>query len=218
VSEEREGSQLRVSALAKENFSADAVWLAEQSALLRGLAHALSNRVGTIIAVTGMLSADAPASGRVVGVLHDEGARLDELLGSMRVLGGEAEDAGPELLLVSDVVHPAVALHAHHPDVRDIECVVVETPLGVPARASHRGVTRAMLVLLTAAKRGASEGGVRLTWSETAHAVIVAIDGAGAGDDATAAQATALLGGFGVVQAASDGYRLVLPLLGASAD
>src|SRR5689334_4089316 len=148
-----------------ENFAPAVTWPTEQSALLRGLAHALSNRVGTLVAAVGLLAPGASASPTIVGVLRDEGDRLEQVLNLMRVLAGpaDAEPEPAEPLLLTDLVAPAVELHAHHPALRDVAVTVEPDPLAPPVRARHAGLTRALLVLLSAVKAAAPDG-VRIAW------------------------------------------------------
>ena len=188
-------------------------WAVEQSALLRGLAHALSNRVGTIASAVGMLVAGAPVAAPIVDVLQDEGARLEELLALVRLLGGEGGAEGEEPIHVPDLVRPAVALHAHHPDVRDVPCAIDEQSIGMPALASHAAVTRALLLLLTATKRAADGGAVRAGWAETPEAVVLSLDGGNIAPDALTA-AGALLGGSGRVDTTRTGCRIALRRFG----
>jgi signal transduction histidine kinase len=187
-------------------------WAAEQEALLRGLAHALSNRVGTIVSAVGMLLPGAPAAAPIVEMLHDEGVRLEELLGLVRLLGGDGGDCAPEPIHLPDLVRPVVALHAQHPDVRDVEASIDETPIDVPAMASPTAVGRVLLLLLTAAKR-AHDAGVRVGWKAREGGVAITIDGA-PGDDAMAARAAPMLADGARVRATDTGYRIELPRFG----
>jgi nitrogen-specific signal transduction histidine kinase len=181
-----------------ENF-----WPAEQSALVRGVAHALSNRVGTLVAVAGMLSPGEAVSAMVVDVVRDETERLEGLLSLVRLLG---EDAGaPEPIHLPDVVTPVVELHSHHPVFRDIPVSVTPDPLAPPVRARHAGLVRALLVLLSAAKAG---GTAAIAWRAEGPRVVLAVRGVSC-EAAVAAAASALLGGE--VRATAEGYEARLP-------
>jgi nitrogen-specific signal transduction histidine kinase len=184
-------------------------WLAEQGALLRGLAHALSNRVGTLVAATGLLVPGGGASPTIVGVLREEGDRLEELLGLMRLLAGpaDAEKEVPEPIHLPDLVTPAVELHSLHPALRDVAVAVEPDPLAPPVRARHAGLTRALLVLLSAAKAGAASG-VRIAWRGEGDAVLLTLDGA-VGTDRPAEVARGLVGA--PVEASVAGYLVRLP-------
>jgi len=192
-----------------ENFAPAVTWLAEQGALLRGLAHAFSNRVGTLVAATGLLVPGGGASPTIVGVLREEGDRLEELLGLMRLLAGpaDAEKEVPEPIHLPDLVTPAVELHSHHPALRDVPVAVEPDPLAAPVRARHAGLTRALLVLLSAAKAGAPQG-VRIAWRGDGDAVVLTLDGA-LGTDGPAEAARGLVGA--PVEASVAGYLVRLP-------
>jgi nitrogen-specific signal transduction histidine kinase len=177
----------------RENFgSAAELWADEQAALVRGLAHALSNRVGTVVAAVGLLAVGEPAPEPLVVVLHGEGDRLEELLGLMRLLAGDGGGGAPEPIHLPDIVTPAVALHSHHPAHRDVPCEVVPDPLAPPVRAPHTGLARALLVLLSAAKQG-RDGGAVVRWAAVGDEVALLVDGA-PGDELTAAAASSLVG------------------------
>lgn len=191
--------------------SAAEVWAAEQSALLRGIAHALSNRVGTIVSAVGMLTPGAPASAPIVSVLADEGARLEDLLTVVRLLAGDGVGATPEPIHVPDLIGPIVALHAHHPDARDIECLIDASPVDVPAFGVPGAIARSLLVLLTSAKRDGEQA--RVGCVATPTALVVTVDGS-AGDIAAASTAEALLGDDGEVRATATGYAIALKRFG----
>ena len=57
-----------------------------------------------------------------------------------------------------------MALHAHHPDWRDVPCVIANEPTP-PVRVRRDGLVRALLVLLSAVKREAA-GTLRLRGAE----------------------------------------------------
>lgn len=196
-----------------ENFAPADTWLAEQSALLRGLAHALSNRVGTLVAATGLLVPGGGASPTIVGVLREEGDRLEELLGLMRLLAGPSDVGAeaPEPIHLPDLVTPTVELHAQHPMLRDVPVTVTPDPLAPPVRARHAGLTRALLVLLSAAKQGAPDGGgVGIAWKGDRDAVVLTVDGV-VGTEVTAAAARGLVGDGAGVEASVAGYLVRLP-------
>lgn len=190
---------------------ASAAWAAEQSALLRGIAHALSNRVGTLGSVVGMLAPDAPVAAPILAVLTDESARLEALLGLVRVLAGDAEGGAPEPVHVPDLVAPVVALHAQHPDVRDVECLVDASPIDVPAHVAPNALVRALLVLLTAVKRDVAA--VSIQWAAAGDGVSIDLTGSSANAGAIAT-ARALLGDGARVDTTDRGARIVVPRFG----
>jgi hypothetical protein len=138
-------------------------WRTERDLLLQGLVHALSNRVGTLVAVAGMLDPGAPAAGPAVPILQGEVDRLERLLGEFRALagetpgggGGEEGADGVEPLHLSELVSAVVALHVHHPTQREVPCTVDLPSTLLPARARPGDVAQALLLALAAVKAGA---------------------------------------------------------------
>lgn len=86
-----------------------------RDALLRGLTHALSNRV-MAIATLSDLAGDAGAAATTRSVLASEAGRLDALLQQFRLLS-PPPPGPPEPLNVADLLSPLVELAARHPDV-----------------------------------------------------------------------------------------------------
>ncbi len=138
--------------------AAPAARAAARDAVLRGLVHALSNRVGTVVAVASMLDPEAPAAGAAATILREEGGRLETLLEEFRRFAGEPGELA-EPLYLPELVALAVALHAHHPTLRDVPCEVVGVEALPPALGAPSAVVDALLVALGAAKEGAGEGG-----------------------------------------------------------
>lgn len=152
---------------------AAATWSAERDLLLRGLNHALSNRVGTLASVAALLEPGVPARPPFVDALRDETERLERLLALYRLLPVEGGD-GAEPVHVPDLLPGVMALHAEHPELRDVPCAVEEGDSAVPARARVSALVHALLLALSAAKRAAGEGGrVRLAVSAGTGAVRV---------------------------------------------
>jgi signal transduction histidine kinase len=136
---------------------AAARWLAIHDELLRGITHALSNRIATIGATSYMLEHGDVAVAQTVEALRDESERMDTLLQQLRQLparpGAEAEP-----MTVGDICANAIRVHTHHGDWRDFECDVVEDPDVYPVWGEPHAITHAVLVALTAAKRNAVPG------------------------------------------------------------
>ncbi|MBV9881233.1 MAG: hypothetical protein JO180_12090 [Gemmatirosa sp.] len=168
--------------------------------------------MGTIVAVGSMLTPGAEAPAALVGMLRDEGERLEALLGLLRLLGGESGEPGdPEPVHLPDVVGPIVALHAQHPALRDVPVAVSDADVA-PVRARRDGLARALLVLLSAAKRG---GEARVAWHADGRTVALRVDGAAGEPHAAAAAAAAAAALLGEpVRATETGYEVALPALG----
>jgi hypothetical protein len=122
-------------------------WEPVGDALLRGLNHALSNRVGTIGGVAAMLTPGDTTSPPLVAALQSEAERLDELLRLYRALPMPIE-RGAEPVHVPDVVASAVKLHAHHAELRHVPVRVVADPEALPVRVAPHALLRAVLLLL----------------------------------------------------------------------
>ncbi len=126
-------------------------WVVARDAVLRGLVHALSNRVGTVVAAGGMLEAgSAEVAGRV---LSGEAERLELLLEHFRLVTADpfGDEAEPEPVVLVDVVSDAVALHAYAADGRDRVVTTVGVDAVPPALVSRAGLLHAMLVVFAAA-------------------------------------------------------------------
>jgi hypothetical protein len=180
-------------------------WVRERDAVLRGLTHALSNRVGTVAAVAGMLAPGEPVSGPVAGALRDESARLEEVLALYRLLPLDA-GAEPEPLFLPDLIPAVVELHSHNGAYRDQPVAVEGAPDAPPVLVPHSAFAQALLVLLAA---GAEAGGAaRLRWDGAAGGDRVALT-VDAASPAVGAVAW-LLGDSAAVQAESDGSATIL--------
>lgn len=128
-------------------------WLALSDHLLAGLVHALNNRVTALSACTELagLGDEQILAG---GVLAAELARLQKasaLVGLLPARGAaEALEIGP-------VLHDAVAIHAHHPRMRAVECMVEIADATQPVRAPRWALLRVLLLMIDAAKAGAQD-------------------------------------------------------------
>lgn len=186
-----------------------------RDAVLRGLVHALSNRVGTVGAVASMLDPAAPVAGAPAAMLQEEAGRLEQLLEEFRRFAGEPGGT-PEPLHLPDLLALAVALHAHHPGLRDVPCAVEAGEALPPAYAEPHAVLDALLVALDAAKGAAGAAGVRLTGDADADRVRVRVAPADAAADGTEALAWSLPGGAGRATVAAGHGVLELPTLAAA--
>jgi signal transduction histidine kinase len=154
-------------------------WLSVHDDLLRGLAHAFSNRVATVSAIAALFDASRVPDERVLAGLRTDADRLDGLLEQLRQLPRRAE-ADLEPLMPGDCVRAALALFEHHPAYRDIRCTVVVGDDMQPVRADPAALQHALCVALTAASRvgagrdGAGSAGVRLAL--TVEGDVVRID------------------------------------------
>lgn len=162
VSEERNGATL----------AGAARWLSVHDDLLRGLAHALSNRVGTISAATYLLD-QTPSNVTVGETLRAESERLETLLHLMRILP-YPEGAVAEPVIPTDAIANAVALQGHHNDLRDVPVTVTLDGDVQPAYVSPAVLAMAAAVAIGTGQRVAGSGGrVELRVSTDADHVII---------------------------------------------
>ena len=127
-------------------------WLALSEALLRGLVHALNNRltaVSAYVELAGMGDEDFA----VERVLPPEMARLQAVGGLFRLLVSDAGAA--EAMEVAPLVDEALALHAQHPTLRGVQCTVVRAGASPTVRAPRWALLRLLLVMLESGKSAA---------------------------------------------------------------
>lgn len=86
--------------------------------MLRGLAHAVSNRLATVSAMAGMLEGGGALDPRFVRGLQGDAEQLEGLLQTLRML--PRRESGVEPMLVSDAADAARRLVEHHPALRDV--------------------------------------------------------------------------------------------------
>lgn len=130
-------------------------WLSVHDDLLRGLTHALSNRLGTIAALSYMVELQ-PA--QTAETLKAESERLDGLLALFRVLPRRL-DAQAEPVIPTDVLSTAIGITNHHPDSRDMRVTVAPQGDLQPAYAEPGQLAMALCVALGTARRHAGVGG-----------------------------------------------------------
>ena len=134
-------------------YAALRTWLSARDAVLRGLVHALSNRVGTVIAAGGLLEAgSADVAGRV---LAGEADRLERLLEEFRLVTMDPLDDSviPEPVVLADAMREAMALHGHASEVRDVRAELTGVDDAPPLIVARAALTHALLVLCPGAQR-----------------------------------------------------------------
>lgn len=129
-------------------------WLEVHDELLRGVTHALSNRVATISAAAYMLEYDDVTGAQAAESLRVETERMDTMLQLLRLLPSR-DDREFEPVSPGDVIAQAVALHAHHCDLRDVRVVVTVRESVLPVWVEPHALLQALLLALTSAKRSA---------------------------------------------------------------
>jgi hypothetical protein len=148
---------------------ADARWLRVSEQVLRGLNHALSNRIAGVSAVASVLEPDDEP---LVAQLREEIGRMEQLLVLLRLLPRLAS-AGPEAIRLEDIVPDAVALALHHPEIRDAAIAVPPLQDVPPMRCRPTALLHALVLLLV---EGALAPGHRaLTCPATDAAVTILV-------------------------------------------
>jgi signal transduction histidine kinase len=129
-------------------------WAEVSETLVRGLAHALSNRIATIGTIAELLRVggdDPLAMSEMLGV---ESRRLEDLLEQMRALS--ARHAGRmEAMRLSDAVAGAMALHSYHPERRSIAITIEPGDESRPVLGDALLLQRELVLLLDAATHAA---------------------------------------------------------------
>lgn len=214
-----EGPELRLAV-------ARARWLELQDELLRGVTHALSNRIATVSAAAYMLDHADIDCHEAAESLRTETERMDALLQLLRLLPAH-DDSSFEPVAPIDVVEQAVALHAHHPDLRDVTVTVSQGANVLPVLVEPHAFLQALLLAITAAKRTAFPRMIGVTLDVSGDADVVritvapesdghAVDGTRTAIDAAAAD-SCLFSAHGSAAPRDDGgATLTLPTLPAA--
>jgi len=197
-------------------------WLSIHDDLLRGLTHAISNRLATITAAAGVLDVHEAPDPRFIDGLRSDADRLDGLLTLLRQLPRRA-DASVEPMLLTDALQSACRLVEEHAIMRGRVITTVLVGDVMPVRAEPGAVLHAMSVaLLAAARRG---GGTIVAELETVGDEVRFAACADSGGEQPAndllerdvdAICWLLAGSNGHGTALADGCRLALPTLQAS--
>jgi hypothetical protein len=147
----------------------EARWPDTLDLLVRGAAHSISNRVGTLGALAEALAASDP-SGPFPPVLAEEVRRLEETLAVLRLLPRD-EGRGAEPVRPADLVADAARLLDLHPHGRDGRVAVEGGEAALPVRVHPPSAVHALLLLMVEAA------------GEEGAAVTVAIEGEGDDDE-----------------------------------
>jgi hypothetical protein len=129
---------------------AELLWAAASGELLGGLTHALSNRVGTLMAVADHLGADAGQATAVARLLDDECTRLAAIVELLRILPPRRLQP-PEAISVAECMDDAVSLLRYHPESRNITPVITGVSELPSAWGRRNKVRRAFILSLLAA-------------------------------------------------------------------
>lgn len=211
-----------------------------RDAILRGMAHALSNRVAALGGINGLADPGQIWTERLSKALHDEARRLEDILRLMRLMPNDGRGA-PGAVELQPLIPDVIALHAYHSALLQVECAAVYDRETMPVYANRPQLVHALLLAIDEAKRHARARGGRVSVSYGGDAERVSIRVAtepstappakaaaaepSAGDFSVAATERALRAGIahvggspGIAVAESDGelrIELTVPTLAA---
>ena len=118
-------------------------WVRLSDSLIGGIAHALSNRIATLSALSELMRMeDSPAEN--ADMLRQEVGRLELLVHHLRLLVDESA-APPEALQLPEVTAAAIALHKYHRDLRDVTVLMGGDITVEPVHISRSRLVRALL-------------------------------------------------------------------------
>ncbi len=132
--------------------AAAAAWLDTTDGISRGLNHALSNRVNTLNTLLAVLQESRELDPEIEGALTGEEQRFEALLRLYRLMPLEGVSTS-EPMVLTDPVQDAVALFAHHLELRMLPCTVTGLDGAPPVRSRRQALTQAILVMLVAVGR-----------------------------------------------------------------
>ena len=197
--------------------ASDAAWADESDAIVRGLAHALSNRILALgMAGESLDDPDERARADARAQVRVEAERLAQITRLLKLLPRDGQGR-PQALQLAEVLADALALHAHHLELRDSPVSTAVAASALPVRVERWALLRALVLLVAAARRAARDATSR------GGAVVISVEGSdeecwvrsegrlGAPGGDLESLATAMGG-----RVESDGgLRLVLPSLAA---
>jgi hypothetical protein len=128
-------------------------WLALADDLLAGLVHALNNRI-TALSVCVELAGLGDEQMLKDGMLAVEVERLQRAGALVGLLPARGQ---AEALEIAPVLDDAVAIHAHHPRMRGIDCTAAVLGSPPPVRVPRWALLRLLLILVHEAKIAAQE-------------------------------------------------------------
>lgn len=139
-----------------EPVARDSDWIDLTDALLRGTAHALSNRAGALSALRDLGTLDEDGRELFTGEI----ARLTRLIHLLRLVPAEP-GALPEALDVAAIASDAVAVLALHPDSRELLWDARVDGVPQPVRAERWVLLRCVLLMCAGALAGCIARGAR---------------------------------------------------------
>jgi len=128
-------------------------WLEVVDEALKGLHHALNNRIGSLSAVVELHQlGDLPPDGSAFENLAADLRRLEDANRVLRLLPRDGV-VGEESLILDDVIADVLAIHRFLHDLRDQQVTIVPTRYVEPVRVERWAAVRVLTLLLNDAKR-----------------------------------------------------------------
>ncbi len=134
-------------------ISSHSDWIVLLEDLLRGVVHASNNRFTALMSLTQLAEQDGE-SPEDAALMRQELARLHEVVSFVGVLVARSDQ--PEALEVHTLLGVALEIHAMHPRMRMMECVVTRGENVPPVRVPRTALLRLLLLMVDAAKLAAT--------------------------------------------------------------
>ncbi len=127
----------------------DGEWALLLEDLLRGLVHAMNNRITALSAFAELAAQDSIAP--ELELLRHEIQRLYEVSALVGVLASRSDSV--DALEVGTVLDAALEIHSHHPRIRTATCTVEKSGTILPVRVPRWALLRLFLLMVDLAKR-----------------------------------------------------------------
>jgi hypothetical protein len=127
-------------------------WVGLVDQALRGLHHALNNRIGSLSALVELHQlGDLPADASTFETLAADLKRLEDLSRVVRLLPRDTV-SGEEALILDDVLADVFVIHHYLHDLRELSVTIVPTRFVEPVRVERWALVRVLALLLRDAK------------------------------------------------------------------
>lgn len=130
-------------------MTSEGEWTPLLEDLLRGLVHAMNNRVSALSAFAEFAALDDETLG--LGMLRKEINGVHAVSQLVGVLASRSETV--EALELKPVVELALSLHSHHPRMRGVPCTLDQPGHVLPVRVPRWALLRLTLLMVNAARR-----------------------------------------------------------------
>jgi hypothetical protein len=140
----------------------DKTFDALRDAILRGVAHALSNRVAALGSINGVVDPGQVWTEKMGQLLQGEARRLEDILRLLRLLPND-DRVPPGAIELQPLIPDVVGLHAFNSALLQVECAVDYNRETMPVYASRPRLVHTLLLIIDAAKRHVQPTGGRVT-------------------------------------------------------